>query len=384
MILSAGSPNLIDMATPITMIDLFAGCGGMTAGFTAAKDFQPIMAVEWDLWAAATYAANFGEDHTRWGDIAEVADDEIPPADVIIGGPPCQGFSNLGSKDVNDPRNKLWKEYIRFVRHARPKVFVIENVDRFRSSSELALLQAETERGGLLEDYELTHDLLLAADYGVPQRRTRTIVIGSRIGKIEMPSITHARGIDLDELDKQPWQTVRDAIAGLPETPAETELPTSQATFFGRTVPGIFKGLDLHVGRNPTERSLERYDHIPPGGGRFDLPDHLLSECWRRKKTGTTDVMGRMRWDAPSLTIRTEFYKPEKGQYLHPHWVGRGNPANVNRPITQLEAAKLQSFPDEFLWCGNKIQIAKQIGNAVPPRLARAIARHVKAYMIAP
>ena len=95
-------------------------------------------------------------------------------------------------------------------------------------------------------------------------------------------------------------------------------------TFFGETVPGIFKGRDLHFGRKPTPLSLQRYDCVPPGGGRFDLPDHLLPRCWRDKPTGTTDVMGRMRWDAPSLTIRTEFFKPEKGQYLHPQWDANG------------------------------------------------------------
>lgn len=369
------------MARPITIIDLFAGCGGMTAGFVGTGDYRPIMAVEWDFSAACTYAANFGESHIRWSDIADVADDEIPTADLVIGGPPCQGFSNLGSKDVNDPRNTLWKEYIRFVRRARPKVFVIENVDRFRSSSEFELLVAETAPGGSLADYELTHSLLLAADYGAPQRRTRTIVIGSRVGEIPMPAPAHARGEAIDAFGLRPWATVRDAIGGLPSTPTTTDLPRSTATFFGRSVPGVFKGLDLHVGRNPTPRSLDRYDHIPPGGGRFDLPDHLLSDCWRNKKSGTTDVMGRMRWDAPSLTIRTEFYKPEKGQYLHPHWVGFRDPDNVNRPITQLEAAKLQTFPDDFLWCGSKIAIAKQIGNAVPCRLAEAIARHLTPYI---
>src|ERR1700754_2640217 len=102
------------------MIDLFAGCGGMTSGFMAAKGYRSVMAVEFDLSAAATYAANFGEAHTHHADIADIRDEEIPEVDVIIGGPPCQGFSNLGSRNVDDPRNKLWKEYIRFVRHANP------------------------------------------------------------------------------------------------------------------------------------------------------------------------------------------------------------------------------------------------------------------------
>lgn len=374
------STNLRRVGTrQLKMIDLFAGCGGMTSGFVAAKGYKPVLSVEFDLHAAATYAANFGESHTRYTDIADIPDADIPQADLIIGGPPCQGFSNLGSRNVEDPRNQLWKEYIRFVQHAAPKVFVIENVDRFFSSSEFALLQAEASPGGLLEDYELTSGFLLAADFGVPQRRKRTIVIGSRIGKIPLPSPTHAPPDTLGDLPV--WHTTRDVLTGLPEVPPTTSFPGSMVEFFGEVVPGPFKSPDLHIGRVPTERSLERYSCIPPGGGRFDLPDHLLSRCWREKKTGTTDVMGRMRWDRPSLTIRTEFYKPEKGQYLHPQWEKGPDGHRVDRPITHLEAARLQSFPADFEWCGTKIQVAKQIGNAVPPMLAEAIAHHLKPYL---
>jgi DNA (cytosine-5)-methyltransferase 1 len=362
----------------LSVIDLFAGCGGMTEGFRQAGGYKPTLAVEWDLHAAATYAANFGEEHIIWSDIASVPDTHIPLADVIIGGPPCQGFSNLGSKDVNDPRNKLWKQYLRFVTHARPKVFVIENVERFIRSSEFELLKRE-EHGGLLAEYELSHGVLLAADYGVPQRRPRTIVIGSRIGKVPLPAQTHSK--DGSAPGTRPWHTVADAIAGLPETPSTTELPKSTVRFFGHDVPGTFKAQELHIGRRPRPKSLARYDCVPPGGGRFDLPEELLPDCWRNKPTGTTDVMGRMRWEHPSLTIRTEFFKPEKGQYLHPQW-DRDNPERrVNRVITHLEAARLQDFPMNYLWTGPKIQIAKQIGNAVPPGLAKAIGTHLRQYL---
>jgi len=360
------------------VIDLFAGAGGMTEGFRQAGGFKPTFAVEWDLAAAATYAANFGEDHMHWGDIAEVPNSDIPEADVIIGGPPCQGFSNLGSRDVNDPRNQLWKEYLRFVTHARPKVFVIENVERFRRSSEFELLKKE-EHGGLLNEYELTDGVLLAADYGVPQRRPRTIIIGSRIGKIPLPGPSHSKDGSIPGTD--PWRTVRHAIEGLPAEPQTTNLPASTVQFFGQELPGTFKAHDLHFGRNPQQKSLERYDHVPPGGGRFDVPFNLLPDCWKKKTSGTTDVMGRMRWDQPSLTIRTEFFKPEKGQYLHPQWE-RENPKNrVNRVITHLEASRLQEFPENYLWTGSKTQIAKQIGNAVPVGLSRAIGTHIRKYL---
>lgn len=363
-------------STVPTMIDLFAGCGGMTSGFVG-EGFTPSLAVEWDLHAAATYAANYGEDHTLWRDIGTVRAAEIPSADLIIGGPPCQGFSNLGSKDVNDPRNQLWREYLRIVTQANPKVFVIENVDRFMRTAEFELLLAEADHGSLA-GYQLSFGHLNAADFGVAQRRKRTIVIGSRVGRVDLPPPTHTR---LETSGSpQKWVGTRARIGKVPETPTATHLPDSAVEFFGERVPGVFKGLELHLGRNPTRLSLQRYDHVPPGGGRFDVPEHLLPRCWREKPSGTTDVMGRMRWSMPSHTIRTEFFKPEKGSYLHPQWDEEGK-HRVNRPITHYEAALLQDFPEDYLWCGSKIQIAKQIGNAVPVGLARALAKHIAAHL---
>lgn len=383
--------RLVPMQRP-TVIDLFAGCGGMTIGFRD-EGFEPILAVEWDRYAAATYAANFGEEHVRAGDIADVTNSEIPSSDLVIGGPPCQGFSNLGLKRLDDPRNQLWREYMRFISTAKPKVFVIENVDRFSKSPEFEMLRAEVDHG-LLQDYTISAGVLNAADFGVAQRRRRTIVIGSRVGKIDLPTPTHARqpaaGTGL-----LPWATVRERIEGLPTVPERTELPVSFDEFFGERMPGVFKGLNIHFRREPRPLSLERYSYVPPGGGRFNVPTHLLPRCWREKPTGTTDVMGRMRWDFPSHTIRTEFFKPEKGAYLHPQWVPRpqlpdddprwvqGDPRDsVNRVVTHYEASLLQDFPDDYLWVGTKIAIAKQIGNAVPSGLARAIARHVHPFVV--
>lgn len=372
------------------MIDLFAGCGGMTRGF-ANEGFEPLLAVEWDRAAAATYAANFGEDHVVAGDIAEVKTEDIPKARLIIGGPPCQGFSNLGLKNLDDPRNQLWREYMRFVEAAQPEVFVVENVDRFSKSPEFQMLLGETENG-ILKDYKLTHAVLNAADYGVAQRRKRTIVIGSRIGEIPMPEPTHAKSPEPGS-GLAPWRTLRDVIGHIHEEPSTTELPESFQTYFGASFPGPFKGPDIHIKRQPQPKSLERYSYVPPGGGRFDVPTELLPRCWREKPTGTTDVMGRGRWDAPSVTIRTEFFKPEKGQYLHPQWEPasvqerapqwiKGDPErSVNRVITHYEASLIQDFPMDFQWVGTKIQIAKQIGNAVPVGLAAAIARHVRHYL---
>jgi DNA (cytosine-5)-methyltransferase 1 len=187
-----------------------------------------------------------------------------------------------------------------------------------------------------------------------------------------MPRPTHHRA-GLGILD--PWKTVRDAFAGLPPEPHGTELPNRILEIFGARVQGPFSESEIHVGRTYQPDSIRRYDHIAPGRGRLDLPEELQYECWRRKKSGTTDVLGRLLWDAPSVTIRTEFFKPEKGRYLHPRWDPVNGIGRANRALTHAEAARLQSFPSDFLWCGRKLGIARQIGNAVPPMLAFEIAR---------
>jgi DNA (cytosine-5)-methyltransferase 1 len=343
--------------------DLFAGAGGLTEGFRNAG-FSPVAAVEFDKWAAKTYAANFG-DHVMACPIEQVKVErvndvivwsgfgidgqplefETPEIDVLVGGPPCQGFSPLGRMndwDYSDPRNQLWKHYARILDVLHPKMFVIENVPELLKSAEFQALQRHLRRKS--DGYEITFEVLNAAHYGVPQARRRAIVIGSRVGAPQLPPAILERS------------TVRDAIGDLPRTPS---------------------GKNWHLGRNPTAKSLERYKTIPLGGNRFDLvrdrPD-LAPNCWLRKKTGSTDVFGRMLWDEPAPTIRTEFFKPEKGRYLHPV---------AHRPITIREAARLQTFPDTFKFVGANVQVAKQIGNAVPVQLAERIAVQARSTLLA-
>lgn len=354
------------------VVDLFAGCGGMTRGFVDAG-FEPVLAVENDFAAACSYAANFGEDHTLCEPIEDVEEDQLVPADVVIGGPPCQGFSNLGKRDTDDHRNGYWEHYVDVVASIRPQVFVLENVDRFLKSAQYDDLVVETGEGGRLTDYTIEPYLLNAADYGVPQRRHRAIVIGSRIGEIGKP---HGRFAKKPKDGQERWRSVRDAIGDLDRRPREA-LPDSWDCYFESDVQGTFKHLDIHVGRNYQPLSLERFALIPPGGSRMNLPDRLLYDCWRNHKSGSKDVMGRLIWDEPAITIRTEFFKPDKGRFLHPQWT-KSPKQQVNRALTHLEAARLQSFPDDFLWCGSKIEIARQIGNAVPPVLAWAIASHIQ------
>jgi DNA (cytosine-5)-methyltransferase 1 len=350
----------------LKLVDIFAGCGGMTSGFVGCRlgavdgpVFEPIFAIEHDKDAAATYALNFGA-HVEVRPIEQVASTEFPGAHVVIGGPPCQGFSALNRNRDGDLRRQLWREYERALRATRASYFVMENVPQLIGSSELADFRSE-----LGDEWKLTEAVLNAADYGVPQVRRRAIVIGSRLGEVPLPNPTHERHLEdaslrlVSSIDRSlpGWRTVRDAIGHLPPEPT---------------------GHDWHTGRNPTETSLIRYKHVPPEGGRFDMQEaldaeglgHLVPSCWRRKTTGTTDVFGRMRWKEPAPTIRTEFYKPEKGRYLHPE---------AHRPITIREGALLMSFPTDFSLIEEQslTSVGRQVGNAVPPKFAEAIAAAV-------
>lgn len=346
----------------IRTIDLFAGAGGLSLGFEqAALGFRPVLAVEIDSAAARTYERHFGG-KVETGSVTDVR--EFPQADVIIGGPPCQGFSPLG-RDRDDASraelNELWQQYLRAVRQVQPAAFIIENVPEFQKSAQfLALLEA-MENDPVLKKYAFAYGPLNAAEYGAPQRRIRGIFMAVRDAEEVAwpPPITHGP----NAASGTPYETVRNAIGDLPKYPTATEPEVVQARGGARQ--------ELHLKRNPRPTSLERYMAIPEGGNRFDLarnrPD-LLPRCWAEKPTGTTDVMGRLWWERPSPTIRTEFFKPEKGRYLHPE---------AHRPITHREAARLQGFPDDFIFEGSKIEIARQIGNAVPTALAQAIAHHL-------
>lgn len=349
-------------------IDLFCGAGGLTLGFTKAfgRHFQPVWANDFDPDCVKSYNANFG-DHCVPGDLTEIlkrVPNEVPTADVVIGGPPCQGFSLLNKNREDDPRKDLWRQYFEVVRLARAEIFVMENVPQLLDSDEYKKIISTAKALGF---QFIASAKLNAADYGVPQIRHRAFIIGCKFADPAEffpgprtnynPKTRHAQ-LALGEYSHgaRPWSSVREAIADLPE-PEGTEI---------RDLPAP---LDLHFGRNPTPMSMKRYRAIPDEGmNRFDLQRRALKltpGCWIRKKSGGTDLFGRLWWDRPAFTIRTEFFKPEKGRYLHPA---------QHRPITHREAARFQTFPDDFKFIGSKIEIAKQIGNAVPPRLAAAVA----------
>ncbi|WP_338560658.1 DNA cytosine methyltransferase [Erwinia sp. E_sp_B04_7] len=351
----------------IKVIDLFCGAGGLSTGFfkgQAGDVFEGILAIDNDSAAIKTYNANFG-DHGIAVNIEEwLTEHEVPAADVVIGGPPCQGFSLLNKNRTGDIRRALWEPYMDFIEKSGASIFVMENVPGLLTSEEFISINERAEQLGFIL---LNPKVLNTADYGVPQTRKRTIAIGVKKSNFVVenlpefpPHPTHKapeKGGDLPA-----WLTVKDFISDLPEpvgTEIRDELPP----------------LNLHFGRNPTALSLERYKVVPLGGNRFDLqkarPD-ITPACWIKKTSGGTDLFGRLWWHRPSVTIRTEFFKPEKGRYLHP---------DQHRPITHREAARLMSFPDDFIFLGTKTEIARQIGNAVPPKLAEHIALFVKHLM---
>jgi DNA (cytosine-5)-methyltransferase 1 len=373
--------------TRLTLVDLFAGCGGMTRGFEDSGAFRSVFAVEFDRDAAATYAANFG-DHVACGPIEDVA--AFPAADVVIGGPPCQGFSPLNREAVGFERRGLWREYLRALEAIEPKAFVMENVPELLRSAEFAEFQKRAESLG----FRVESAILNAADFGVPQRRRRAIVIGVREGSIAWPARTHADPITNPSPNPLPLVTHRITKGrGLAANPSsfvtqrvtkDNGLPPAAAdrapwVTFREAVEGLAlqpDGRRWHRARNPRPESVRRYKAVPrDGGDRFAMQRNLdraglgelVPNCWRNKPTGTTDVFGRLWWDRPAITIRTEFYKPEKGRYLHP---------SAHRPITVREAARLMSFPDDFVLPEDQSMssIARQVGNAVPPLLARHIA----------
>lgn len=357
----------------LRVIDLFSGVGGLTLGFSEkfGHSFIPVWANDIEEESVKTFNRNFG-DVCVAGEIGKLLDDKnvhIPKADIVIGGPPCQGFSLLNKNRDGDPRKKLWVHFMEVVKRSEAPVFLMENVPQMIMSEERGQIEKAAKDMG----FKVTSTILCAADYGAPQTRWRGFIMGCKFAdpaEFFPPKKTHssngskARKLFKETFDKyiespDSWRTVRDAISDLPE-PKGTEVSDAKPP------------MNMHFGRTPTAESIARYKAIPKEGmNRFDLQraaPEITPKCWIRKKSGGTDLFGRLWWDRPSVTIRTEFFKPEKGRYLHPV---------QHRPITHREAARLQTFPDDFVFTGSKIDIARHIGNAVPPVLAARIADSV-------
>ena len=329
-------------------IDLFAGPGGLTLGLVAAG-FEVVAAVESDELAVKTYRANHPDVAVQHADIRDVDADELlaelhlDPDDIALcaGCPPCQGFSSVrtlnGNKTVDDPRNDLIAEYIRFVREIKPRAIMLENVPGLLRDEGFEAAVAELEALGYPAS-EGTR-ILNAAEYGVPQNRRRLVLLCIRMGTVEFPAATGER------------VTVRDAIGDLAEAGDS--------------------GDPLHdLPERRSERVMEIIKAVPAdGGGRLDLPEGQRLDC-HREFTGFKDVYGRMRWDRPAPTITGGCHNPSKGRFLHPV---------AHRAITLREASLLQGFPPGYIFSldRGKLAAAAMIGNAAPPPLVAAQAAAV-------
>ncbi len=262
----------------LKVIDLFCGAGGLSCGFMKGENgahFESVLALDNDKAAISTYNANFGE-HGIVANIEEwIAENSIPEADIVIGGPPCQGFSLLNKNREGDHRRALWEPYMDIIERSSASVFVMENVPGLLSSDEFQDISARAENMGFLL---LNPSVLNTADYGAPQTRKRAIAIGIKKERFLLNCIPAFPPVQSHQnpdkgADLPAWLTVRDFIGDLPE-PVGTEV---------RDLP---PPLDLHFGRNPTALSQERYRAIPVGGNRFDLqknrPD-ITPACWIKK-----------------------------------------------------------------------------------------------------
>lgn len=349
-----------------TFIDLFAGCGGASLGFIA-EGFRPLAAVENDPMAAEAYQANIGLKPIV-ADIRELTGAgllcplglEPGQLDVLIGCPPCQGFSSHRRERRAgwDPRNRLLDEYVRLVDETKPRCVVFENVPGLANGSgNWRLVQAEAKLRKL--GYRVESDVVQAADYGVPQFRLRLLVIASRLGAaIDIPPPSHAdpKSSSVSEGKVRPWLTVKDAIGGLRKLRSGEADPNDE----------------LHKARTHDPIALERLRHIPKdGGSRFSLPRHLVLPCHMGHE-GHRDVYGRMHWSKPAPTITSGCTNITRGRFAHPE---------QNRAITEREALMLQGFPKTATVRGHHGQRALQIGNAVPPPLSAAAAHQVKSAM---
>lgn len=319
------------VTTNPTLVEMYSGAGLFSYAF-AQEGFKIIDAIELDSAAAATYRHNLG-DHIRVADVRKTA--PIERCEVLTAGVPCQSFSTLGKRDSKDPRNLLALEVVKWTKLLHPKIVVIENVPPFLKTPVWNQLARRFRALG----YQVNALILNAMDYGVPQNRLRSFTFASRD---TMPELSQPR--------RRSVITVRDAWQDLPSVP---------------------DGKNNHYSPSPSELALSRMKVIPSGGDKRDImknAPHLVPPSWWKVQNEVTDVWGRMEWAFPCNTIRTALLNPSKGRYIHPE---------QHRVISLREAARLQSIPDNWTFLGTPYQIARQIGNGVPPRLGRVVAKAV-------
>ncbi len=338
------------------VLDLFCGAGGLSYGFECAG-FNILLGIDNDAKALETFELNHKGSKSICGDITQITYEEhIKPLlngkqiDVIIGGPPCQGMSLSGPRKFDDPRNKLYISYIRLVKEIQPKAFVIENVPGlvglFGGQIKDNIIEKFSEMG-----YQIQYKILCSSDYGVPQSRKRVIFVGTKIGEFEYPPI------DTNVV------TCSMALSDLPtlENELGTEISAyalSPQNYYQQLMRKQSDVVLNHVAANHSDKVKTIISLVPDGGNYKDLPEEY------RNSRNFHVAWTRFASNKPAPTIDT-------GHRHHFHY-------KYNRVPTVRECARLQSFPDNFRFLGNKTQQFRQVGNAVPPLMAQAIAKQVK------
>lgn len=326
------------MKRKFNYIDLFCGCGGLSLGFDKAG-FNNVLAVEFNPVFAKTYKENFNKHNIIIDDIKNVNNKKImeelngEKVDVIIGGCPCQGFSiagNIARNIIDDPRNYLFKEFVRFVDLLKPTLFIFENVanlEKYNNGKAIANIEKSFENIG----YTVKHKVLLASEYEVPQDRRRIFIVGQKgkFNNFEYPK------------KSSKVITIKDAIDDLPKLES-----------------GQKSNIPNHNAMNHSEQMLEKMKYVKDGGDRLDIPEKI------RPTTGDIRKYIRYNSNKPSICITGDMRK-----VFH---------YSQNRALTCRELARLQTFPDSFKFFGNSSEIQQQIGNAVPVELARRIALQTK------
>jgi DNA (cytosine-5)-methyltransferase 1 len=387
------------MPKPLTVLDLFCGTGGFSKGFENAGGFEVVFGIDLLPDAIETFEGNHPDARALAADVRDYPPDRIGleldlrpgQVDVVIGGPPCQGFSSIrphrGSRR-EDPRNDLFLDFASYVEYFRPRAFVMENVvgmATHRGGETLASVQEAFGRAGYVTDWRI----LNAAHFGVPQKRERLIVIGVEDGgEVSFPGATHAGpnlGSTIGVRDRERMHgiearaslpsdgetestaalsliTVADAIDDLPpiesgESATSYDRPPRTAYQLDRRANAT--RLDLHRSTRHREKMLEIIRHSGPNISH--IPKHLIT-------SGFSSCYSRLSADEPSVTITVNFVHPASNRCIHP---------TLDRALTPREGARLQSFDDDFLFRGSRAQIVKQIGNAVPPLLGQALGSHL-------
>lgn len=346
-----------------TVLDLFSGCGGLSYGFEQAG-YKILLGV--DNWkdALETFARNHADAKTYLADLSKMSPREFgrrygiakDGVDVIVGGPPCQGFSIAGKREIEDPRNRLYKAFVQCVGYFEPKAFLLENVPN------LVALGEGKIRDQIISDFEhlgykVAWKVLRASDYGVPQHRKRVVFVGLRNGRLfEFPKPTHGDGA-------LPFVTAKEALNDLPEHDLEegSQYVNDVSSYYQSQMRSESPGLFNHQITAHKPETIMTIAAVPDGGNYKNLPEEL------RGKRNVHIAWTRLNSSRPSFTIDT-------GHRHHFHY-------SFNRIPTVRESARLQSFPDAFVFTGTKTSQYKQVGNAVPPLLAKALAGNLLSFI---